>query len=238
MAASLSERILAALHETPGLDDDKLAELLGVSPRQTVNQAARRLAEKGYLVRRPGPEGKITNYLPDDRVLAPPTTQPSSPMPDERITEDEIKRAVAEYLVGRGWEVEVRWGRERGIDIEAYKETERLICEAKGQAPAGPQQVNYFLGALGELVQRMSDPRARYALALPDHRQYRGLVRRLPVLVWERLNLTVFFVSSDSDGNLAVEEVGLRDRAQLAPDEGSGPDRPGSSPGPVSRQSC
>ena len=56
------------------------------------------------------------------------------------------------------------------------------------------RQVSYFLGALGELVQRMNDPNARYALALPDHPQYRGLVNRLPSLARTRLNLEVFFV--------------------------------------------
>ena len=47
---------------------------------------------------------------------------------------------------------------------------------------AGPQQVNYFLGAIGELTQRMADPDAVYGLALPDNRQYRGLVDRLHAL--------------------------------------------------------
>ena len=41
---------------------------------------------------------------------------------------------------------------------------------------AGPQQVNFFLGAIGEPTQRMADPDAVYGLALPDNRQYRGLV--------------------------------------------------------------
>ena len=32
----------------------------------------------------------------------------------------------------------------------------------------GPQQVNYFVGMLGELVQRMDDVQASYGIALPD----------------------------------------------------------------------
>jgi len=35
-----------------------------------------------------------------------------------------------------------------------------MLLEAKGSAMNPPQQVNYFLGALGELLQRMSDPEA------------------------------------------------------------------------------
>jgi hypothetical protein len=40
----------------------------------------------------------------------------------------------------------------------------------------------------------MNDPHARYALALPDNPRYRGIVRRLPDLARQRLDLTVFFV--------------------------------------------
>lgn len=47
----------------------------------------------------------------------------------------------------------------------------------------------------------MNDPQAGYGLALPDNRQYRGLVQRLPALVWTRLNLTVFFVRRLPDGH-------------------------------------
>lgn len=54
--------------------------------------------------------------------------------------------------------------------------------------------MNYFLGALGELIQRMTSDTAAYGLALPDNKQYRGLVTRLPPVARDRLNLTVFFV--------------------------------------------
>jgi hypothetical protein len=35
------------------------------------------------------------------------------------------------------------------------------------------QQGNYFLHALGELIQRIDDPGARFGLALPDNERYR-----------------------------------------------------------------
>ncbi len=41
-----------------------------------------------------------------------------------------------------------------------------------------------YLTALSELLQRMSDEKARYGLALPDNGQFRGLVLRLPALTW------------------------------------------------------
>lgn len=79
------------------------------------------------------------------------------------------------------------------------------MLEAKGEVLLQPQQVNYFLGTLGELVQRMDDPDTTYGLALPDNRQYRGLVSRLPSLARDRLGLRVLFVSL-SFGRLGVTE--------------------------------
>jgi hypothetical protein len=70
-----------------------------------------------------------------------------------------------------------------------------------------PQQVSYFLGALGELLQRMSDPVATYGLALPDSQQYRGLAARLPTLAWQRLRLTVLFVGKNGAGQYIVQRV-------------------------------
>jgi len=136
-----------------------------------------------------------------DRVDPPhPSAQLAS---DEvRVTEDQVKAAVAGWLENDGWEVEVRWGRERGIDILAVRAGQRWVIEAKGEAKPGPQHVNYFLGVLGELVQRMDDDQARYGLALPDHRQYRGLVERLLALARRRLTLDVFF--ADRDGNVEL----------------------------------
>jgi hypothetical protein len=81
----------------------------------------------------------------------------------------------------------------------------RYLIEAKAEGGKnGPQQVNYFVGMLGELVQRMDDVQASYGIALPDNRQYRGLVNRLPALAKERLRLAVFWVSRECD-ELIVE---------------------------------
>ena len=46
----------------------------------------------------------------------------------------------------------------------------------------------------------MSDPEATYAIALPDNRQYRGLVDRLPDLAKMRMHLAVFWVERAGDG--------------------------------------
>ena len=191
---TLADRIVEVLQTVPaGLDDDELAHRLGVV-RQAVNQACRKLAAGDRLRRGVGGTGKIINTL--DRTWQPVERVAAMPEAGSLLTEDETKTAVRRRLMPDGYHVRVAWGRERGIDIEATRAEppDRLVIEAKGEAALQAQQANYFLGALGELVQRMDDPRTRYGLALPDNNQYRGLVERLPELAWTRLSLTVFFV--------------------------------------------
>jgi hypothetical protein len=218
--ATISDRILAAIRYAP-LDDDVLAKRLGISRRQSVNQAARRLEARGLLRRIPGPNGKIVNALPADETpestardrasvrvdqQRPPSADPTAVrrvgFGNERITEDEVKEAVRAHLAADGFEVKVAWGRVPGIDVDAnHPDGRRFVIEAKAEVgTTGAQQHNYFVGMLGELVQRMSDPLATYAIALPDNRQYRGLFERLPLMAKERLGLVVFWVARGSEG--------------------------------------
>jgi hypothetical protein len=205
LMASLGDRILEAIRHTP-LDDDVLATRLGVGHRQAVNQAARRLEAQGRVRRFAGPEGKIINAVangPGQRHAVEPTAAGVAPASAAagRITEDEVKEAVRAHLSAEGFEVAVAWGRVRGIDIDArHADGRHYVIEAKAEVGTnGPQQVNYFLGMLGELVQRMDDADAVYGIALPSNRQYRGLVGRLPTLAKERLRLTVFWVSREGE---------------------------------------
>ena len=55
-------------------------------------------------------------------------------------------------------------------------------------------RVNYFLGALGELLQRMDKPEAMYSIAFPDMQQFRRLWERLPALARERMQISALFV--------------------------------------------
>jgi hypothetical protein len=127
--------------------------------------------------------------------------------PASALTEDEVKQGAKEYLEAAGFSVTVAWGHQRGVDISAVSDSETLFLEAKGSAQNPPQQVNYFIGALGELLQRMSDPAASYGLALPDNSQYRGLVGRLPALTWKRLRFTVIFISKAPGGSYTAKRV-------------------------------
>jgi hypothetical protein len=117
------------------------------------------------------------------------------------LTEDEIKAALEKYLEEEGNRVlSVAWGRTRGVDIEATGPEGRILIEVKGDAPTPQMQGNYFLGALGELLQRMEDPDATYAIALPDRPRFRGLVQRFPEEARRRLALVWLFVGRTPNG--------------------------------------
>jgi hypothetical protein len=60
-------------------------------------------------------------------------------------------------------------------------------------------RVNYFLGALGEILQRMDDPDARYSVAFPDIAQFRRLWERLPALAKKRTGISALFVAASGE---------------------------------------
>lgn len=113
------------------------------------------------------------------------------------LTEDAVKRSVECWLTDQGWTVSVKWAKATGIDIDTRRGDERWIIEAKGCGSLQPMRVNYFLAILGELLQRMSVPTARYSIALPDMPQYRKLWARLPDLAKARAGISALFVAED-----------------------------------------
>lgn len=115
------------------------------------------------------------------------------------LQEDQVKEHLRAFLEMNGWRTTIASGKARGIDIEAFREGHRWIIEVKGCGSLSPMRVNYFLGALGELLQRMNDPGAKYRLAFPDLAQFRGLWQRLPSLAKERTGITCLFVHADGE---------------------------------------
>ena len=71
------------------------------------------------------------------------------------------------------------------------------MIEIKGPGSRPQMRANYFLSMLGELLQRMDDPDARYSIALPDMAQYRRLWERLPTLAKQRTGINILFVDAD-----------------------------------------
>jgi hypothetical protein len=79
-----AERIIAALRNTPGFDDDELSSITGIRPRQQVNQICRKLEAGGVVSRVKSADSKIVNVLVDgaphigerDSVKAPRAIEP------------------------------------------------------------------------------------------------------------------------------------------------------------------
>ncbi|HXA27347.1 MAG TPA: MarR family transcriptional regulator [Candidatus Angelobacter sp.] len=184
----VSAQVLELLHATGPLSDRDLSRRLDKG-QPHINVVCSALVRRGYLARRPGPDGVMLNVPSDEgEILA------SASM---LMSEDTVKQRVAAHLESLGYTVTLMIGRQHGIDIDARRGSEHVVLEAKGEAALQPQQANYVIGALGELVQRLMDPDARYGLALPDNPQYRALVAKLPALARERLRFVAYFVGAD-----------------------------------------
>lgn len=192
--SSLRERVLRLLKGEDGLTDRQITDrLLGTgAPQQNTNQVCRRLAEQGHLIRRRAGDGLIRNWIGEAPVEA------ARPAPAaDGASEDILKLLLQRWLVDTGWGVSrVAWGKEQGVDIEAVRGDQRWLIEVKGAGSRSAMRVNYFLAALGECLQRMSDPAARYSIALPDLPQFRGLWQRLPEVAKRRTGITCLFVDT------------------------------------------
>jgi len=197
---TLKDRIKLLIREFPGLTDRDLTDrTLGTSAsQQAVNQSARALAAKDMIQRRRRPDGRIGNFPANGSIPEPSLVVVPSAVLGEGssgLCEDDIKRSVKNWLEADGWHVDVRWGRDRGIDVDARRGDSRWVIEAKGCGSRNAMRVNYFIAMLGETLQRMEEPMTRYSIALPDLQQFRGLWARLPQLAKARTEITALFIS-------------------------------------------
>jgi hypothetical protein len=194
---ALTQRISTLLIERPGLSDREIADsLFGPgTAQQPVNSACHRLASEGLLSRSRRNDGRIGNYLAANKAAADPPMHREDSGP--QLGEDSLKQILKIWLEGQGWQVEVKWGRAHGVDIEATRAQERWSIEVKGCGSRPEMRVNYFLMILGETLQRMDDPNRRYSIALPDHPQFRKLWNRLPALAKARTGISALFVTAD-----------------------------------------
>jgi hypothetical protein len=190
------DRVLDFIAAFPGRDDDEIASALKITPRQSVNQICRRLSQDGKLRRERGPRGKLVNYCTGDQPKIVQQTDPPKST-SKGLEEDQVKAALKAHLERDGWSVEVAWGRARGIDVVALRGAERWIIECKGAGSLPPMQNNYFVGVIGELMQRMSDERAKHSVAFPDVPKFRRLWSELPLIVKDRLKLSALMVGED-----------------------------------------
>ena len=201
---TIKEKILTALQKNSGLTDREITDLLfgEMVGQQTINQAARSLEQRHILVRRKRADGKIGNFLLEGQSFSgvagdEKVKQPNQVTEKMGMSEDEVKQKLKEWLESNGWEVKVNWGHARGIDIDATRGEERWIIEAKGSGSRNEMKNNYFLGALGETLQRMNVESAYFSVAFPDLQKFRRLWAELPALVKVKLKMTALFVGVD-----------------------------------------
>lgn len=200
---TLAERIVELLKQNPGLSDRQITDkLFGVGkPQQPVNIACRDLEKKGVLIRRKVNGSPTENYLTGQELnISSSKPQKIEDGNEGNFSEDALKEVLKNWLIAQGWNVKIAWGRNHGVDIDATKENQRWFIEVKGQGSRDAMRVNYFLGILGETLQRMEDPNVKYSIALPDIKQFRDLWRRLPFLAKSRTGITAIFV--DKNGNV------------------------------------
>ncbi len=206
---TLKEKIIKVLERSQGLTDRELTNAI-LGPKrgqQPVNQAARGLEAQEILERRKRADGLIGNYLAPGyrrKLEALKSRRTPAARSSDGLSEDEVKERLKTWLEREGWNVQVAWGWRHGVDVEATRDNRRWLIEVKGCGSRPEMRVNYFIGVLGELLQRMDDPQAEYAIALPDMPQFRRLWDRLPKLAKARTGITALFVSKD--GHIAETE--------------------------------
>ena len=171
---------------------------------QPVNIACRELESQGLLTRlRNRPSDNFIGNYPNnaapcnDDLKRDDKSRVNADDGGDHLSEDEIKKVLEAWLSRQGWKVEIAWGKQHGIDIDAFRDQQHWIIEVKGPGSRQPMRVNYFLSVLGELLQRMSDEYSVHSIALPDMPQYRRLWERLPALAKCRTKISILFVSSD-----------------------------------------
>jgi hypothetical protein len=111
------------------------------------------------------------------------------------MDEETVKDAVAAFLKHEGYTVFAGKKREKGVDIQARKEPEKLVVEAKGEGSRNEMFNNFFVAALGQIVQRRSMNATDYGVALPAHSKYIRLIDELDDLfVRYQLRLNFYLV--------------------------------------------
>lgn len=188
--ATLKDEIRKLLGAAPGLTDREITDRLrGAKTRhQPTTVVCRGMVRTGELERRKRDDGLTGNHPLGDG------TDARSGIGADQLSEDDVKRALARWLRNEGWASSVAWGQKQGIDVEGTRGDERWVIEAKGCGSSEQMRGNYFKMVLGDALRRMDDPEARYSIALPDMRQYRGLWDRLPALAKRRMRTSALFV--------------------------------------------
>lgn len=130
---------------------------------------------------------------------APPsmdgTLQNSNVLPP--FTEGRVEDALIPWLERQGYIVSKRVRVSNGIiDIAASGSDGRWIIEAKGEDKGGygSAEMNFQMG-LGQIVSRMTEASANYALAIPHTPNFERVLRKFKGTIgFEKLGITLFII--------------------------------------------
>lgn len=105
-----------------------------------------------------------------------------------RGDEEQVTTTFCTWLEQHGWTVQ----REVGfIDVSAQRGEERLYAEVKGRTSSPGLDVDTMFG---QLLRRMTDPAARYAVVVPEGPALTAVLR-VPAPILERLSINVYAVT-------------------------------------------
>lgn len=206
MNMTWKERVMYYVKKYPGATDSDIEKYYRPKypkvTHQTINSECRYLERLGMLERKRNPDkgGNKGNY-PTGKVLevsvkANVVKQVSD---EEPLQEEDIKHILTDKLTSEGWNVKTAWGYTRGVDIDARRGVERWLIEIKGPGSRNEMRNNYFIGILGEMLQRMDDPNARYTIVFPDIEKFRRLWNDLPELAKKRTTIDLLLVDPQSN---------------------------------------
>lgn len=209
-----ADDVLRALGARPaGMTDAELATMLAKG-HPHINQTCRRLADQGLIVRDTSASGIVNRFRGDAPAPVRVAQREPSSTASEWAWEGNVQSRVATRLAATGWSI-IRVAdtaqRERGVDIIAERDGQRLLVEVKGRPsstyargelagqpkPTQPstQAGVWFAEGLTTLMRRGIEPRSRLAMALPDMPRYRNLLAEAGWAL-DRLDITVYLVAA------------------------------------------
>lgn len=213
---TVADDVLRELRAHPaGMSDAELSATLG-KRHQHINQVCNLLADQGLIIRDRSYGGIINKIA--GRAPTPPAREArasAASTGQEWAWEGHVQSRVATHLAASGWSI-IRVAdtaqHERGADIIAERNGQRLLIEVKGwpsgtyargeragqPKPTQPtlQAAHEFAGALTTLIRRGAEPGSQLAMGLPDMPRYRAL---LGEAAWalQRLEIAVYLVTAE-----------------------------------------
>jgi hypothetical protein len=130
------------------------------------------------------------------------TSSPSASSGEVEVRGDELRvvDAFEHFLRANGWEVrrEVEF-----VDLVARRGSETLYAEAKGRvgASTGLDMDTMY----GQLLRRMTDPDARYAVVMPSDAT--TAARRVPLRIRGLLRVDLYEVDDANDVRLVEDSL-------------------------------